>query len=247
VKAPNGETVSSVAGSLAKSKHMVVFSDPAAHRTYVFIGQPPAGQYTVTTQSGSPAISAVRQADGLPAPAVSATVTGVGSDRTLKYTIGSLPGQTVQFAERSATVGADIGSPVTTSGSMPFTPAPGKAGKRVVVAIVQENGIPRETISVATYQAPVATGPASPRFVHARRKKTKVIVSWASVALATHYAIHLHLSDGRDSVVLVSAKTRSITIGKLTAQTHGLVTVAGVSAAGLRGPAKRAGISALKH
>ena len=163
---------------------MMVFSDPKAKRTYVMIGMPPAGTYTIQTLPGSPQITAIRHADGLAQPKVSGSVTGSGSSRTLTYHVKSIPGQEVVFAEQAKGAAADIGVATSTSGKLRFTPAAGPAGKREIVAQVQQNGIPRTNIVIATYTAPAASAPAPPKYVHVKRKPNQtVVVSWAKVAL----------------------------------------------------------------
>ena len=111
VTAPDGETVSSGAGGgPAKGVHMVVYSTPQQNATTVLVGKPVPGNYTVTAQPGSPAIARVGNAHGLPAPSVTAKVTGRGHARRLRYAVKPISGQTVRFAERSAAAAADLGA-----------------------------------------------------------------------------------------------------------------------------------------
>jgi hypothetical protein len=239
VKAPNGETVTSATGGLAKSMHMALFSDPSADRTYVLIGQPPAGQYTIDTITNSPAISSVRQAQGLPAPSVTGSVTGSGMSRTLTYTVKSIPGQTVVFAEKGVGVAAQLGAATGTEGTLKFTPTAGPKGIRQVIAEVEENGIPRANIVVSSYVAPASAGPPSPKFVRVQRKKSTLTVTWAKVNLAARYAVHVFLKDGRNQMLLLPAKQTMLRIANVSRSTHGYVTVAAMSVDGLRGEAKR--------
>lgn len=238
VKAPNGETVTSVKGGLAKSMHMALFSDPSADRTYVLIGRPPAGRYTIQTVTGSPSITSVRQADGLPAPSVTAGVSGAGTTRTLKYTVKAIAGQSVEFAEKGKGVAADIGTASGTSGTIRFTPAAGRKGTRQIVAEVTENGVPRTNIIVATYVAPAPAGPAPPKFVRASRKKTTVTITWAKVKKAAKYRVHIFLNDGRDLMLLLGAKQTSLPITNVAPSTRGYVTVSALALNGMRGMGK---------
>jgi hypothetical protein len=235
VKAPNGETVTSVTGALAKSMHMAVFSDPSADRTYVLIGRPPAGQYTINTLASSPAITSVRQADGLPPPSVTGSVSGEGTTRTLTYTVKAIAGQTVEFAEKGKGAAADLGRAKGTGGTIRFTPAAGPKGTRQIIAEVEENGVPRTNIVVGTYVAPAPAGPDAPKFVHAKREKSRLTITWARVKTAAKYAIHVFLNDGRDQKLLLGTKQTSLQIGNVATSTHGYVTVAAMSVNGLRG------------
>lgn len=244
VTAPNGETVSSAVGSAAKSKHMLVFSDPAAKRTYVLIGEPPAGRYTIDTQTGSPTITSVRHADGLPAPRVTVAVTGTGSTRSLTYDVLPIAGQTVTFAERASGVAGIIGSSSGASGKITFTPAAGPKGKRQIVAEVQENGVPRTNIVVASYIAPPQAKLPPPKFVHVKRAHGGVTVTWAKVSHAAHYAVHIQLSDGRDEAPLLGPKAQTFKIPAVAASIHGSVSVRALAISGLRGKRKTAKIAA---
>jgi hypothetical protein len=131
VTAPGGETIASTPTGLARSAHMVVYSDPGASRTHVLIGKPPAGAYTIATQAGSVPIAAVRHADGLPAPSVRARLGGRGYRRTLRYTIKTIAGQKVRFLERAGGVGSGLGDARGRAGLLRFSPAEGpRAGAR---------------------------------------------------------------------------------------------------------------------
>ena len=241
VTAPNNETVSSVKASVAKSAHMMVFSDPAAKRTYVMIGMPPAGTYTIQTLSGSPQITAIRHADGLAQPNVSGSVTGSGSSRTLTYHVKPIPGQEVVFAEQAKGAAADIGVATSTSGKLRFSPTAGPAGKREIVAQVQQNGIPRKNIVVATYTALAASAPAPPKYVHVKRKphQNVVVVSWAKVPSVSLYTVHVHLTDGRDKIFSLKPKSLTLTLKQVAKTTHGYAAVSVLSTSGLRGSTKR--------
>jgi hypothetical protein len=243
VTAPNGEAVSSATDSLRKSKHMLVVSDPLAHKTYIYIGRPPAGAYTITPQRGSPAITTILHADGLPQPSVRAAVTGSGYVRTLHYTLKPIPGQTVLFGERSATIGADIGAGVATTGTLRWTPAAGPAGRRQVVAVVEQSGVPRREIVVASFVAPPPHRPGKPSFVHVSRHGRRVKVRWGRAEHAVRYLIRLHLQDGTDRQYLDNSTSRlRLTLRGISPGTSGHVAVFGLTLANLRGPARTAEI-----
>ncbi|MCW2966363.1 MAG: hypothetical protein JWM71_135, partial [Solirubrobacteraceae bacterium] len=156
---PGGETLSSIDGAVARSAHMAIVSNPAAGKTYVFVGQPAAGAYTITPQAGSAPIAQVLHADGLPAPSVSGKVTGGGYARALHYAVKPIAGQTVSFLERAGKAAAILGAAKSAHGVLRFTPANGPRGTRQIVAAVTQQGIPRRDIVIASYTAP---GPRRP-------------------------------------------------------------------------------------
>jgi hypothetical protein len=240
VTAPGGETVSSTPGGLARSAHMVVFSNPAANRTYVLIGKPPAGAYTIATQAGSPPIAAVRHADGLPAPSVKARLGGRGYRRALRYTIKTIKGQKVRFLERAGGVGSELGEAKGASGALRFAPAEGPAGKRQIVALVEQDGIPRREIVVATYTAPPPRRPGRPSRVRLKRSGSGIRVTWGPAARAARYVVRVRLHDGTSRLYTVRAKKRSLRIPGVASRTFGSVTVAGLTRSGLAGPARKA-------
>jgi hypothetical protein len=183
VTGPDGETVSSGAGGApGKSAHMVVFSTPGQNVTSVLIGQPAAGSYTVAAQPGSPAITRLGNAHGLPEPQVAAKVSGTGHARRLSYTVTPIAGQAVRFIERAEGAGADLGAAKGKSGTLRFSPAPGPKGTRQIVAAVDQDGVPRRQIVVATYVAPAPARPGKPAFVRVRRAGTALKVRWGRAA-----------------------------------------------------------------
>jgi hypothetical protein len=242
VTGPGRETVSSTPGGLARSAHMVVFSNAAASRTYVLIGKPPAGDYSIATLPGSPAIAAVRHADGLPAPSVKARLGGRGYRRTLRYTIKTIAGQKVRFLERAGGVGSDLGEGKGSSGTLRFAPAEGPAGKRQIVALVEQNAIPRREIVVASYTAPPPRRPARPSRVRLKRSGSGVRVTWGPAARAARYVVRVRLHDGTSRLFTVRAKKRSLKVPGVARRTFGSVTVAGLTRSGLAGPSRKASV-----
>src|SRR5207244_6588868 len=97
ITAPNGETLATpkeAKGRPSVSPHMAVFVNTASHQTFIALGKPPGGTYTIAVKPGSTPIVGVRRAGVLPAPAVSAHVTaGGGRTRVLHYSIRPMAGQ----------------------------------------------------------------------------------------------------------------------------------------------------------
>ena len=82
-------------------------------------------------------------------------------------------------------------------GQLRFTPGAGPAGKREIVAQIEQDGRPGEDIKVASYVAPKERMPAKPGLLRARRAGSAVLVRWASVPGAIAYNAVVTTSDGR--------------------------------------------------
>jgi hypothetical protein len=151
---PAGESIDANPNTLGVKDGHLIEMDPKTKTTVILVDHPSAGQWTVTLDAGSPAIDTATQASGLDQPDVTATVAGSGLQQTLAWTMTPVPGQSVRFVEE----GVDSSKVLTTtsagSGSIAFVPAPGSAGTRTIVAEISQNGIPRTTVNVATYDAP---------------------------------------------------------------------------------------------
>ncbi|MFL5845727.1 MAG: hypothetical protein ACJ762_13655 [Solirubrobacteraceae bacterium] len=244
VTAPDGEVVASgPGGAPAKGTHMVVYSTAGANATSVLIGKPVAGQYKVEAQPGSPPISRMGHAAGLPEPSVTAKVSGKGHARRLSYKVKAIAGQTVRFVERAAGAGADLGAAKGSKGTLRFSPANGPAGKREVVAMVDQNGAPRRQIVVASYVAPAPVRPGRPAFVRAKRSGSALKVSWGRAARAARYVVRIKLHDGTSKLFVLGAKARSLKIPGVATRTFGSITVAGLTATSSKaGPERKAGV-----
>lgn len=241
VTAPDGEKVSSIAsGGLVKSKHMALYATPAGNATTVLIGAPAAGTYTIAAQSGSPAIAKVANAHGLPEPSVSGAVGGSGYKRTLSYTVAPIDGQTVRFVERADGAGAELGAAKGAKGTLRFRPANGPKGERQIVALVEQNGVPRTEVVVGTYVAPGPQKPGRPGSVKVQRAGAKVKVRWGKAARAASYIVRIKLRDGTNR--LVTTAKRSATLPGVSPRTVGTVSVQGVSKEGTKGPSRKAGV-----
>src|SRR6185436_16880041 len=101
---------------------------------------------------GSSAITRVERATGLPEPVVHGTVTGTGATRRLSYDVVPLPGQRVVFYESGADAARVIATTTRAHGTVTFTPAPGDAGLRHLQATVEQDGLPRKTLDLGTFE-----------------------------------------------------------------------------------------------
>jgi hypothetical protein len=205
-------------------------------RTVVMLHKPQAGRWTIQSAPGSPTVVRVRSAGILPAPQVSARVTGHGAHRALHYRVSRIAGQVVVLEEqaegglkRLATV-RDGGS-----GTVPFTVGETRSPKRTIMAEVVQDGMPRKRIEVAHF---VAANPRlrAPR-VRLVRRGAKVLARWTRVPLAARYGVVVRTSDGGVTGYDVGAKHRRLLVPAVGKRHGARVSVRAQTPAGRRGPA----------
>jgi hypothetical protein len=213
----------------------ILVTDRARNRTLVRLNKPAAGAWQITQQAGSPAITSVRRADGLPAPKITAKVTGKGRKRKLEYTVTPIDGERVTFQEEGRNAYADIAPAKASRGRQAFTPADGPAGKRRIFALVEQNGVPRDRIEIASYTAPGPLTPGRPPKVKLKRSGTKLVVSWGKATAATSYAVRVVLRDGRRLVI--PTRRRSVRLSNVASYDRGTISVYGMRAGDRMGPA----------
>ncbi len=151
---PNGESISARNDTAGVADGHVVMLDPASKQTLVLVDHPSAGTWTATLQDDSAPLASAQGAKGLPAPDVTGTVSGSGLSRSLAWTLAPRAGQVVTFVETAGDVSHELGRTSLASGTLAFTPAAGAAGTRKVVAEVVQDGVPRASIDLGTFEAP---------------------------------------------------------------------------------------------
>lgn len=236
---PDGTRVEPQPNAPVNDGKAFAFQATAQRLTWFAVKAPKAGSWKIVPEADSTPIVAVRQAEGLPKPQVTASVRrGAGDKRVLSYKIVPRPGQQVAFSEVGKGTAAQIGTPTSAAhGTLAFTPTTGEGGTRRIVATVTQNGVPRVNLTVARYVAPPRARPAKPR-VTIRRTGTKLVVRWRRDRLAKRYELRARLTDGR--VLLLLLKKPQTTIPAVAKTTTATVTVRGIDAAGVAGPQARA-------
>ena len=237
VKSPDGKRTYLDPGvSKTKGKKMVfLHSDQSTSggqqldgtaTTYVVIGSPTPGNWSVGVQPGSSPVSAIDVAPATAAPKVTGTVEGSGEKRTLKYTTNLAKNEQATFSESGP--GQIIASTKAHKGSTSFLPALGKKGTRAVYAVVTRNGVPVSRVKVDSYPAPaprvLAKTDLALSMVKGRAKAT-----WTPVPGATEYLLSVQLPDGRTLRYKPGKKT-SYTLPLLAPGIKLAVTVRAVSA-----------------
>ncbi len=178
---------------------------------------------------------------------IRATVSGSGHRRSLHFHLPRRVGQQVTFAEQSNRVYREIGSTRKGSGTFHFRPAPGPGGKREIIAIVEQDGIPDGMPLVARYKAPRDRRPQPPRRVQARRRGGKLVVAWEKVKGVRGYEVRVNLPrDGRRLLFFPAPGKHRLRIRGLERSDKAKVSVAAIGADLRAGRAARAKLAPAK-
>lgn len=208
---PAGFSVTSPApGQLRLKPGVLAYSEPQSDATYFIIEHPKGGRWRLTPLPGSPGTASFLRADPLQPLNVSARVRGAGHQRTLSYSFRSQRGQSVTLIESGRATSHTLATSVTHSGHRSFTPAPGPAGKRSIVALISIDGILRRIETAARYQAnstPLAGRPQRPAYsVRAGVLK----VSWGTAHLETGYEIDVLLANRSTLRLVLGGRARRV-------------------------------------
>ena len=188
--------------------------------------------------------AATAAAEGRPKPGVKASVRGEGRERTLRFRTPKVAGQRVTFAEESQRVYREIGTTSKARGTLRFRPAPGPGGRRRIVAIVEQGGIPYAKLTVARYRAPSMRRPGRPRRVGLKRRGSKLLVGWSRVKGARGYRVRVALPrDGRRLLFFPPPKRRGLRIRGLERSDLARVRVAALGPDLRPGPEAKAKLS----
>jgi hypothetical protein len=240
---PNGERITTPDGLMpVEQSPFFVLKDPRAKLTQIAISKPSAGRWTVEAAEGSSEVVALRSAKGLDEPKITARVTGRGHRRELHYRITPAEGQKVTFSEDGASTGGAIGVATRRAGTLRFVPADGKAERRKIVALVEQDGRLRDKITVAGYRAPSARRPGRPAGLRLRRAGSTVVAAWRPSGGARRYQVAARLSDGRR--IGLTTRRRRVVVRRAGRKVKATVSVRALSAAGMRGPAAHAHLGA---
>jgi hypothetical protein len=182
--------------------------------------------------AGCPGLGAAASASaagGSAAPRVKATVRGRGRRRSLTFRLPRAAGRRVTFAEQSKRVYRQIGTSTRPHGTLRFHSAPGPGGRRDIVAIVEQGGIPWAKLTVAHYKAPPTRRLRRPRRVVAKRRGSRLLVGWSRVRGARGYEARIALPrDGRRLLFFPRAKKHGLRVKGIEASDRARVSVAAI-------------------
>jgi hypothetical protein len=214
-------------------KPFLVMKDPRANVTQFAIGKPSAGRWRVLVEEGSAPVTSIASANGLDKPEIDAKVVGRGHRRALRYRIKPVAGQKVTFMERGPSAGRRIGVATKAGGRIRFTPAPGSAEKRRIVALVTQDGQERGEYEVARYRAPGQQRPARPRALRVTRRGSTLRLAWKAARPADSQRATVRLSDGRR--LMFRTRGSRLVVRGVPRRVRGTVEVRGVLDTGVLG------------
>lgn len=140
---------------------------------------PRPGTWTVRPRPGSVAVTELAVAGAGARPVVRAVrITGAGRRKTLSYRATLGAGQAIVFVESGPRGERVIGSARPGAGALAFSPGPGPAGRRRVLAQVSVNGVVRSSRAVAAFRAPAPAPVGRARGLLLRRAGTRVVAVW---------------------------------------------------------------------
>ncbi len=239
---PHGKTISASAATPFTKKKDLFAVQSGNDTTYFVIKHPPAGTWTITSDGVVP-IHQVLQSFGLPRPSVHATVTGKGRARTLHWRLRPIKGQKVQFVEAGKGVRNVIATSSATTGQASFRPAEGPAGKRKIVAMVEQNGLPRANLTVGAYRAPGRLRPARPQHLRIGRHGNRLLVSWDAPKQGFRHVAYLRRSDDVRQLQVVAAGRHSASFPTVQRGYGATITVTGLTHGNGKGPTASAKIA----
>jgi len=158
-----------------------------------------------------------------------------------------IPGQRVTFAESGRDVRNAIFSTSAGKGLRRFRPGDGPAGRRRIIAMIQQSGVPRTTLTAGSYRAPGMPKPRKPRKLKLQRRGSGLVVTWVPNPARFRHALYFRLSDGRRRVAVTRAGRSRFTLKRFPRKVAARVSVMGLTAANGKGPAARASIKAGKR
>jgi hypothetical protein len=219
LKGPDGRTIATPAGGYLKDANEVVVADSSkTMETYFFINHPAAGRWTIASNPGSVAVSGVDQAAALPSPDLHAKLSGAGRGRErLRYSLRKIAGQQVSFIDTRKGHGFRVlGAARGSHGTIVFTPAGALGRRHEILAVVTQDGHPREDVPLVHYTAPPPPPLPAPHALKASRDGASVTLHWRAVAEAAGYALSVRLSNGVTQHYALgirgSARDRSLTL-----------------------------------
>jgi hypothetical protein len=217
----------------------------------VSVARPAAGEWHVEAAPGSAPLVRVDQAAYSPPPAIGGHVSGRGYQRKFAYAYTPHPGQRIAFVERGPATEQNLGSVHTypcpeeyrgrsggqdvLCGGIEFRPADGPAGRRDIYAVIEEDGLPRETRKVASYLAPPPQRPARPRGLRVRRRGATLRIAWRDDHISRTYNIVVTTSDGQRRLIVRPFGTQRATLRGVARDDRAVVEVRGMKLDGTEG------------
>ena len=237
ITGPRGEVLTTPASGSVRASSYILFGNARTRTTYVLIARPAPGAWTIALNPGSSPLAQIRQASALPPVSVKARVSGRGLARALSYSLRSIAGQRVVFAEEGHGAARVLGIARGAHGRLRFVPANGPGGRRKIIAIVEQSGLPRKQLTLTSYVAPPPARPSRPAQLQASWRGATLTLSWSPARLAVRSLVRVALRDGRRLLFDVLGHRHSLAVAGVLAGDRASITVTGVRADDTPGPA----------
>jgi hypothetical protein len=224
--------------TIVQGSHLIG-RDPSTASTVVQLADTGNGAWRYSLLPGSPAVSAVEGAEVAPRPTVRGSVRLRGRRGTLRWTSKNVPkGENIVFRESGPGVPPrTIRRTSLARGSIGFTPFDVPERRRVITATIEQNGLPRDEVTVTRYVAPPARKLERPRRLAVATSRGRLIAVWRRDLAADRYEILVSYADGRREMFM-TRELRYILRGDRAIGVTA-VQVRSVNAYGERGPASR--------
>lgn len=211
---PGGRTIDTPAkgvGNTTAPNSFISFRDEANRSTYVLLAGTGDGKWTYELLPGSVAIRSIKSSRPLPAVGVRATTRRRGAKVDLRWKARRIPGQRVSFIEQGPGVAPRVLKRTTAArGKVSFRALRLPERRRQIVALVEQDGLPRARRVVARYKAPKLARVTRVRHLRAVRRGKTVKVSWARMTSAQKY--HLIVIDKSGRRTLRTVKTARLSL-----------------------------------
>jgi hypothetical protein len=240
LRGPRGEVVRA-SGDARPGERALGLAGRDGRTTYIALGRPAGGRWIVEPEPGS-VIERIATARVRRAPSVSATVRGRGRNRVLRYRVARARGQVVTFVERGRGVARTIAQVRGGRGQRRFRVADGPAGRRKLIALVEQDGLPREQRTVAAFTAPGPARPGMPRGLRASGGRRGLRLRWRPAPGAARYGVRIALSDGRRLFFVRGRGERHLRFAAVRRARIARVRVVALSASDRHGRASTAAI-----
>ncbi len=253
ITGPGGQRLDIDGDTNVQDKALAGLRQPEGNVTWAGVDAGPTGEYRIEPLPGSVPITGLEatRPDYSSAYTASVRTTAPSQEvlgaraaatgtRTLRYDTGRPAGQVVTFVEQGADVNRIIGTSRGGKGTLRFTPAPGRAISRRIVAQATIDGVPIPEQVVARYRVAATTTAKRAASLTVRRRGSGVRVGWAPVAGARAYSVTVKPANGPSRARRVGAGVRALTIGRVPRDYAGTVTVAAQDALGRWGKPRSA-------
>jgi hypothetical protein len=254
---PDGTTVSPPVGATSAMLPGggAYIENPDDSSTSVLRIKPAAGTWHVTAAAGSPPVSTIQMALTRPPAVALGAVKPIGHGRYgLHYAYALPAGESMRLFVRGPHnieqgLGPAVGRACRQNGTAPgraegrrcgsvaFRPIDGPAGRRTVIGLVTEQGMPQSTVDIASFSMKRAVLPRGPR-IRLARSRGGLRISWSRSGTSS-YAVSVVLADGRHLSLTLSRRTASVSaVGKADSATVEIWALGSGGVAGRPGTAK---------